>query len=1099
MNRKFALLKTVVALSATLLAVSPWAAEENPSTVYCVKKVGYDGEYYAQLSQQKASYVPDEDEICGASWATLSGQDEPAMVEILNSLLQDEDVSAKGILLASDIDFGGYDESSQKCNRQYRPIMFYEQNGSPVIRSKGNKAYTVRGLCYITEYYDEFAVFAQMWGYGSLTLENIIFEDLHLENEYTAGLLINTRNVGSGIGSGEGSYKVSDVSVKDAVVKTSYYGGLIAALAMNADVINFQGENISVSTKVQAEPNKSSNVAIGGFFGKVDSLATMERVSIKNLSVIQNWEQESSNGQDNLGNPLVVIGGLVGYTTGAILSNVGVDSLTVADQTESGGCTVGGLVGFAYPLESRYQYTATYPFQVTNTFTVGDIRCGGTNSCEIGFGLGRMRIDSNPEYYDGYFYFFANYHYSDNSDDAAGFLGRLKSYSLADSDVGTKEFNNEGVLDFYASGETESMTAVANGNFRNAVGGLVASELDTGYYVVYVEEPTNGEFLEYPNGIIDGSVMKSPKFAEAMNYYGRRYFSENSGYTWQYGDRLATPYIEGMPGYAREEQSSTNEIWITFSMDCVNFGCLTQDEEAMLRGYENYRLYNINGVVFRMDAYEGRINEKWAEFASELTQENSDREALCWVPARGKMPFSVDNVYTQDMSYTLSTACDADTVKTAQMFLGEGVNYYESPVTIMTFSKDSTGALTEVSNMTSDGNSAMSFKIGDVIYIYSSTPMTTDGSKFKGWKLRAALSLTSDEDVLLERAKVGIPVPMDENGYFDLGLVYPDLKDEFRQTPEGQKWFDGGEEEEAVVAVIIYPEGFEAVNGIEESGDSGNDEPWEDEPGKEYPDIEKPLLLQSGNAIQLVVRTEHFEYRKDEPFIALVIENDDGQDIVNDSIRNEFGWPEDWRWTHYPLATGNYLLTADIFDGLKTLHFEQTFEVKSEIAEGKADSWQMVSLWNVDFDSYKWTDDGIFYWWDESSVVGKFWQYQELSRKDSPEQGRGYWYSSRRGKSLKLNDSVFTEDMSWKLDSVNSGWNLVSNPYGWYLELGVADMEEEEEYSNEGNSCEEQREWLESEAHREGKFDKEFYEHEKSRIDELCRSLLPAVEFWRWY
>ena len=561
----------------------------------------------------------------------------------------------------------------------------------------------------------------------------------------------------------------------------------------------------------------------------------------------------------------------------------------------------------------------------------------------------------------------------------------------------------------------------------------------------------------------------------------------------------------GLPGYEGQGQAVVNDVWVTFSMDCVNFGCLTVEEERMLGNYDNNRLGNVNGVIYRFEAHEGTINEKWAQFAYELTQDNSDRDPVCWVASRGKVPFAVNNVYMQDQAYTLSTDCEASAVSEAQIFLGEGVNYMTSPVTIMTFSKDSvTGTLTEVSSRASDG-APMFFEIGQVIYIYSSTPAITDGSKFKGWKLRAALSLTTDEDELLERAKAGILVPADENGYFDLGTVSDELMEEFLKTPEGMKASQEGEGDiKPVVAVLIYPEGFAKANGIEDS-----DEPGNDEPGKEDPrdvdselkllEIVNPRILTSGNAIQFVAQTENFEYVQDYPYIAIMIENDDGELIVNDTIDEGSYWPEETRWSQYPLAIGNYLLTATIFNGEKKATYMQDFEVAPTIANGKADSWHLVSLWNVDFDSYEWSDDGVFYWWDESNGTGKFWQYQEFSRKDSVDLLRGYWYNSLDGNALKLKDSAFVDDFTWTLDSVNSGWNLVSNPYGWYVKLGIEeDADEDEEDEDSYNECEDRREWLERESHMDGKFDKEFYENEKERVDEICRSMLPAVEFWRW-
>ena len=94
MDRKFTLLKTVVAFIATFLAVSPWAAgtsnqEEDGAKVYCVKRVGYDGEYYVQLSQQDAGYEPSDGETCEAFWAGSEDQGSQGAVDALHSLLDE--------------------------------------------------------------------------------------------------------------------------------------------------------------------------------------------------------------------------------------------------------------------------------------------------------------------------------------------------------------------------------------------------------------------------------------------------------------------------------------------------------------------------------------------------------------------------------------------------------------------------------------------------------------------------------------------------------------------------------------------------------------------------------------------------------------------------------------------------------------------------------------------------------------------------------------------------------------------------------------------------------------------------------------------------
>jgi hypothetical protein len=105
----------------------------------------------------------------------------------------------------------------------------------------------------------------------------------------------------------------------------------------------------------------------------------------------------------------------------------------------------------------------------------------------------------------------------------------------------------------------------------------------------------------------------------------------------------------------------------------------------------------------------------------------------------------------------------------------------------------------------------------------------------------------------------------------------------------------------------------------------------------------------------------------------------------------------------------------------------------------------MVALSNVDFEKYEWNDNEVFYWWDEFTIFGEYWQYKEFTKKDSPEHVRGYWYHSLEGRPLVLKDEAFTGEAVWHLDSVNSGWNMVANPYGWKMKIGVAGQENREE------------------------------------------------------
>ena len=237
--------------------------------------------------------------------------------------------------------------------------------------------------------------------------------------------------------------------------------------------------------------------------------------------------------------------------------------------------------------------------------------------------------------------------------------------------------------------------------------------------------------------------------------------------------------------------------------------------------------------------------------------------------------------------------------------------------------------------------------------------------------------------------------------------------------------------------MAIFPKGFEDVNGVDD-----------DDEKQEEVEVVYPALFWSGNAIQLAVKTDDFANEEGSPFVSVMLENLSDEPLLDTLM--EFpngGWPEMFTWEKYPLAAGMYHVVAKIYNGKGDNPDvrEWTFEVDDVIKNDCGDCWQMVALSNVDFENYKWNDNEVFYWWDEFTIFGEYWQYKEFSEKDSPEQGRGYWYNSLEGRPLVLKDEAFTGEAVWSLDSVNSGWNLVSNPYGWKMKIGVAGQENREE------------------------------------------------------
>ncbi len=77
------------------------------------------------------------------------------------------------------------------------------------------------------------------------------------------------------------------------------------------------------------------------------------------------------------------------------------------------------------------------------------------------------------------------------------------------------------------------------------------------------------------------------------------------------------------------------------------------------------------------------------------------------------------------------------------------------------------------------------------------------------------------------------------------------------------------------------------------------------------------------------------------------------------------------------------------------------------------------------------------FWWDESSPIGDYWQYRRYDADDKFDSTRGYWYGSVDDEPLMLSLQTpnMKDEIVWKLENKYTGWNLVANPYGWYVKL----------------------------------------------------------------
>lgn len=207
------------------------------------------------------------------------------------------------------------------------------------------------------------------------------------------------------------------------------------------------------------------------------------------------------------------------------------------------------------------------------------------------------------------------------------------------------------------------------------------------------------------------------------------------------------------------------------------------------------------------------------------------------------------------------------------------------------------------------------------------------------------------------------------------------------------------------------------------------------------PVIDGPLHLflnapmQSGNAMRLNFKTEVDDGHVAELY--LEFKNAQGEVIKDSTISNVMG-TEIRNWDKYPLLPGTYVAKVTLRDGTYSAPDSASFTVQSEIAVAP-NTWRMVSLSDVDESAIVWDGDPVFYYWDESAEYGVVWKYQRYNGGAVKAQ-QGIWYNSLEGRPLVLRKDAVTgsdvahgaHEMVWELDS---GWNMVANPYGWRVKL----------------------------------------------------------------
>lgn len=198
----------------------------------------------------------------------------------------------------------------------------------------------------------------------------------------------------------------------------------------------------------------------------------------------------------------------------------------------------------------------------------------------------------------------------------------------------------------------------------------------------------------------------------------------------------------------------------------------------------------------------------------------------------------------------------------------------------------------------------------------------------------------------------------------------------------------------------------------------------------ELVEIVSPKVLQSGNALRLTFSADGV----DETSVARIQLVGEESTILDTVLGVKAGKMTEWNMIPAPAGKFNVELTVSNRYGKDS--FKDSVEVASLISVAPK-SWQMISIATADMSQFR-NEDASFYWWDEQHPIGEYWQYRAYAG-EKVEETRGFWYGSAKGNPVLLKKSLAPRDSQivWSLDNKFSGWNLVANPYGWYVDLSA--------------------------------------------------------------
>lgn len=201
------------------------------------------------------------------------------------------------------------------------------------------------------------------------------------------------------------------------------------------------------------------------------------------------------------------------------------------------------------------------------------------------------------------------------------------------------------------------------------------------------------------------------------------------------------------------------------------------------------------------------------------------------------------------------------------------------------------------------------------------------------------------------------------------------------------------------------------------------------------PEFVSPSLKQSGNMVKLSFAARYDGSRK----TSVILRVKKGEKLLKDSVLVN-PMPKvlskiTWNWQQIPV--GKYEVEVLLKNDKYSTPFKRSFEVAFDVSVTPK-QWKLISLSHAsNIKKLDLKKNDVLYGWNERTLGADSWQYYAFASGSKIDSAQGFWFSSLKGDTLKRKEDRLSDktEFVWKLDSVYSGWNLVSNPHGWNVEL----------------------------------------------------------------